>query len=45
MFDPDEDYYRIHTNATFTVTIDINAQVNGSPLDAVIEILTRAAPC
>lgn len=39
VFDPDEDYYRIHTNATSTVTIDINAQVNGSPLDAVIEVL------
>ena len=39
--DPDEDYYRITTTATSTITIDINAQVNGSPLDAVIEIAQR----
>lgn len=37
--DPDEDYYRITTTATSTITIDINAQVSGSPLDAVIEVL------
>jgi hypothetical protein len=37
--DPDEDYYRIATTATSTITIDINAQVLGSPLDAVIEVL------
>lgn len=37
--DPDEDYYRITTTATSTVTIDINAQALGSPLDAVIEIV------
>jgi hypothetical protein len=39
-FAPDEDYYRIHTTATSTVTIDINAQVNGSPLDSVIEVVS-----
>jgi hypothetical protein len=37
--DPDEDFYRVATTATSTVTIDINAQANGSPLDAVIELL------
>lgn len=37
--DPDEDYYRITTTATSTVTIDINAQAFGSPLDAVIEVV------
>jgi len=36
---PDEDYYRIATTAASTVTIDINARVNGSPVDSVIEIL------
>lgn len=41
-FDPDEDYYRISTSATSTVTIDINAQVNGSPLDPVIEVVNSA---
>jgi hypothetical protein len=39
VFDPDEDFYRITTTATSTVTIDINAQVNGSPLDSVIEVV------
>jgi len=39
VFDPDEDYYRITTTAASTVTIDINAQVNGSPLDSVIEFV------
>jgi hypothetical protein len=39
VFDPDEDYYRITTTATSTVTVDINAQVNGSPLDSVIELV------
>jgi len=37
--DPDEDFYRITTAAASTITIDINAQVLGSPLDAVIEVL------
>ena len=37
--DPDEDYYRITTSTTSTITIDINAQALGSPLDAVIEVL------
>ncbi len=36
---PDEDFYEITTTAASTVTIDINAQVNGSPLDSVIEIV------
>ena len=38
VFDPDEDFYRITTTAASTVTVDINAVVNGSPLDSVIEI-------
>jgi hypothetical protein len=36
---PDEDYYQITTTAASTVTVDIDAQVNGSPLDSVIELL------
>jgi hypothetical protein len=47
--DPDEDYYRITTAAASTVTVDINARANGSPLDSVIEIVnasgTRLATC
>ncbi len=39
VFQPDEDYYAITTTAASTVTVDINAQVNGSPLDSVIEIV------
>ncbi|MEX0734136.1 MAG: Ig domain-containing protein [Steroidobacteraceae bacterium] len=39
VFDPDEDYYEITTTAASTVTVDINADVNGSPLDSVIEIV------
>lgn len=39
VLDPDEDFYRITTTATSTVTFDIDAQVLGSPLDAVIEVL------
>ena len=39
VLDPDEDYYRIATTATSTITIDINAQTIGSPIDAVIEVL------
>lgn len=39
VLDPDEDYYRIATTVTSTITIDINAQTLGSPLDAVIEVL------
>lgn len=39
---PDEDYYRITTAAASTVTIDINASVNGSPLDSVIEIVSAS---
>ena len=42
VFDPDEDYYQITTTATSTITIDINALVNGSPLDSVIEIVNAA---
>lgn len=49
VFDPDEDYYAITTTAVSTVTIDIDAGVNGSPLDSVIEIVsaagTRLATC
>lgn len=36
---PDEDYYRITMTAAGIVTVDINARVNGSPLDSVIEIV------
>ena len=39
VFDPDEDYYAITTTAASTVTVDINANANGSPLDSVIEIV------
>jgi hypothetical protein len=39
ILDPDEDFYRITTTATSTITIDINAQVLNSPLDPVIELL------
>lgn len=38
-FAPDEDYYRITTSSPLRVAIDINAQVNGSPLDSVIEFV------
>jgi hypothetical protein len=45
--DPDEDYYRITTTGTSTVTIDIDAHdvvppAIGSPLDSVIEIVNAA---
>jgi hypothetical protein len=39
VLDPDEDYYAITTGAASTVTVDINAVDNGSPLDSVIELL------
>ena len=39
VFAPDEDYYRITTPGPLTVTIDINAQVIGSPIDSVIEFV------
>lgn len=39
VFAPDEDYYRITTPGPLTVTIDINAQVIGSPIDSVIELV------
>lgn len=42
VFDPDEDYYRIQTSAASTITIDVNAQVNGSPLDSVIEVVNAS---
>lgn len=49
VIDPDEDFYRLTTTASSTVTININAAVNGSPLDSVIEILaangTRLNTC
>lgn len=49
VFDPDEDYYAITTTAVSTVTVDINAASNGSPLDSVIEIVnaggTQLATC
>ena len=37
-FDPDEDFYRVTTTAASTITVDIDAVVNGSPLDSVIEV-------
>ena len=39
ILDPDEDYYKITTTAASTVTLDINAQSIGSPLDSVIELV------
>ncbi len=49
VFDADEDYYAITTTAASTVTVDINADVNGSPLDSVIELVdvngTRLNTC
>jgi hypothetical protein len=41
-YDPDEDFYAITTTAASTITIDINAEVNGSPIDPVVEILNAA---
>ena len=41
-YDPDEDFYAISTTATSTITIDINAEVNGSPIDAVVEVQNAA---
>ena len=39
ILDPDEDFYRITTTANSTVTVDINAESMGSPLDSVIEVV------
>ena len=39
---PDEDYYAITITAASTVTVDINAASDGSPLDSVIEIVNAA---
>ena len=39
VYDPDQDYYRITTTATSNVTININAEINGSPIDAVVEVV------
>ncbi len=36
---PDDDFYEITANNGAIVTINIDAQVNGSPLDSVIEIV------
>ena len=41
-YGPDEDYYEITTTAASEITIDINAEVNGSPLDSVIEVVNAA---
>ena len=41
-FDPDEDYYSVTTTADSIVTVDIDAQVNGSPVDTVIEIVNAS---
>jgi len=42
LVDPDEDYYRITTIVNSSVTIDIDAQFIGSPLDSVIEIVNAS---
>jgi hypothetical protein len=42
VLDADEDYYAITTTAASTVTVDVNAALNGSPLDSVIEIVNAA---
>ncbi len=42
VFSPDQDFYRIVTTAASTITVDIDAQVNGSPLDSVIEIVNAS---
>jgi hypothetical protein len=41
-YGPDEDYYAITTTAASEITIDIDAEVNGSPLDSVIEVVNAA---
>lgn len=41
-FAPDQDYYSITTSAASTVTVDINAQSIGSPVDTVIEIVNAS---
>lgn len=41
-YEPDEDFYAITTTAASTITIDVNAEVNGSPIDAVVEVLNAA---
>jgi hypothetical protein len=41
-FDPDEDYYSVTTTTDSIVTVDIDAQVNGSPVDTVIEIVNAS---
>jgi len=41
-FDPDQDYYAVTTTADSIVTVDIDAQVNGSPIDTVIEIVNAS---
>jgi hypothetical protein len=41
-FDPDEDYYSVTTTADSIVTVDIDAQVNGSPVDTVIEFVNAS---
>ncbi len=42
VYDPDEDYYRVTTTATSNITLNINAEINGSPLDAVVEVVNAA---
>lgn len=42
VFSPDQDFYRIVTTAASTITVDIDAQINGSPLDPVIEIVNAS---
>lgn len=42
VYDPDEDYYQITTTATSNILININAEINGSPIDAVVEVVNAA---
>ena len=42
VFDPDQDYFSVTSTADSTVTLDIDAQVNGSPVDTVIEIVNAS---
>jgi hypothetical protein len=39
IIDADEDYYEITTTTASTISVDIDAQGTGSPLDSVIEIV------
>lgn len=49
VLDADEDYYQITTTATSTISVNIDAEAIGSPLDSVIELVgedgTRLETC